>query len=237
VYTLVWLRRYQEALAASERALALAPGNLSVLHLAVRVHLIRGDLVEARAVLKAAPREVDPTALVAYVATNQDLYWVLDEAQQQLLLRLSAEPFGGNRADWGMALAQTYALRGDTALARVYADSARVAYEAQIRDVPQNGTPHALLGVMLGYLGRKAEAIREGERGVELSTKNARPGTYERHQLARIHIMVGDHDKALSQLEFLLKVPYQLSPGWLRIDPTFDPLRGNPRFERLVNGS
>ena len=44
-------------------------------------------------------------------------------------------------------------------------------------------------------------------------------------------------EKALDQLEPLLKIPYYLSPGWLKIDPTFAPLRGNPRFERLVNGS
>ena len=162
---------------------------------------------------------------------------MLDDAQQQLLLRLSPEPFGGNRADGGMALAQTYALRGDTVKARAYADSARVAYEAQVRDVPENGTPHALLGVMLGYLGRQADAIREGKRGVYLATKNTRVVPYVLHQLARIYILAGEYDKGIDQLEFLLKVPYQLSPGWLRIDPTFAPLRGNPHFERLVSGS
>ena len=43
-------------------------------------------------------------------------------------------------------------------------------------------------------------------------------------------------EKALDQLEPLLKVPYYLSPGWLQIDPTFAPLKGNPRFERLIAG-
>jgi hypothetical protein len=45
---------------------------------------------------------------------------------------------------------------------------------------------------------------------------------------------VGEPGKALGQLERLLKIPYYVSPGWLKIDPTFAPLRGNPRFERLV---
>jgi DNA-binding SARP family transcriptional activator/TolB-like protein len=237
VYVLLWLRRQREALAASERALALAPDNLSVLHRAVRVHLARGDLAGARAVLRAAPRQVDRTVLVAYMATNNDLYWVLDEAQQRLLLRLSPEPFGANRADWGMALAQTYALRGDSTMARAYADSARLAYEAQVRDVPENGTAHGLLGVMLGYLGRPGDAIREGERGLYLATRDGRVGEYNRHLLTRIYILAGEYEKALDHLEQLRRMPYQLSAGWLRIDPTFDPLRGNPRFERLVNGS
>ena len=62
-------------------------------------------------------------------------------------------------------------------------------------------------------------------------------GAYIQLQLVRIYLLVGEPEKALDQLEPLLKIPYYLSPGWLKIDPTFAPLRGNPRFERLVNGS
>src|SRR4029077_1647149 len=50
------------------------------------------------------------------------------------------------------------------------------------------------------------------------------------------YLLVGEPEKALDQLEPLLKMPYYLSPGWLPIDPTFAPLKGNPRFERLVAG-
>ena len=59
-------------------------------------------------------------------------------------------------------------------------------------------------------------------------------GAYFQHQLARTYILVGEPEKAIDQLEPLLKVPYYLTPAWLRIDPTFDPLRSNPRFQRLV---
>jgi hypothetical protein len=61
-------------------------------------------------------------------------------------------------------------------------------------------------------------------------------GAYIEHQLARIYLLVGEPERALDQLEPLLKMPYNLSPGWLRIDPTFAPLRGNPRFEKFVAG-
>ena len=45
---------------------------------------------------------------------------------------------------------------------------------------------------------------------------------------------MGEPEKALDHLAALLKIPYWLSPGWLKIDPNFDPLRGNPRFQKLV---
>ena len=61
-------------------------------------------------------------------------------------------------------------------------------------------------------------------------------GPYLEHQLARIEILVGEPEKALDHLERLVKIPYLLSPGWLKIDPNFDPLRKNPRFQKLVEG-
>ena len=60
---------------------------------------------------------------------------------------------------------------------------------------------------------------------------------YLQHQLVRIYLLVGEPEKALDTLEPLLKTPYVLSPGWLKIDPNFDPLRKNPRFQRLVAGA
>ena len=80
--------------------------------------------------------------------------------------------------------------------------------------------------------------MTEGERGVRLGpvSTNASDGPYFQHLLVRIYLLVGEPAKALDQLEPLLKVPYYLSPGWLKIDPTFAPLRDNPRFKRLVNG-
>jgi len=237
--TLLWLRRYPEAAAAYDRALTLAPTNLTLIQSKAMVPLARGDLAGARAVLRATPAEVEPVALVAYMATYWDLVWVFDDAQQRLLLGLGPDAFGGDRGNWGIVLAQAYALRGDQAIARIYADSARLAFDEQLRDAPDDAGRHVLLGLALAYLGSKADAVREGERAVALKPigRDAYLGPYCQHQLARIYILVGEPEKALDRLEPLLEIPYYLSPGWLRIDPNFAPLRANPRFQRLAAGS
>jgi TolB-like protein/Flp pilus assembly protein TadD len=237
--TLLLLRHYAEAREAADRGLALAPQSLGILETKAIVFLAQGDLAGARAVLKAAPQQVDPKALVAYLATYNNLTWVLDEEQQTLLLGLTPATFGDDRLAWGISLAQTASLRGDTGTARQFAEAARVAAEAQLRDAPKDATRHVLLGLALAFLGRKADAVREGERGVALIpvAKDAYDGPYYQHQLARIYIRVDEPEKALDQLEPLLKIPYVLSPGWLRIDPNFDPLRKNPRFQKLVAGA
>ncbi|HYN20152.1 MAG TPA: hypothetical protein VE078_04270, partial [Thermoanaerobaculia bacterium] len=237
--TLLFLRRYPEAREVYDRGLALAPANLDMIENKALVFLGEGDLAGARAVLKAAPKEVEPTALVAYVATYWDLVWVLDEEEREVLLRLTPGAFDDDRGIWGICLAQAYALKGDAANTHSHAEETRKAFEEQIRAAPEDAFRHVGLGLALAYLGRKEEAIREGERGVALApvAKDAYSGAYNQHQLARIYILLGEPEKALDQLEPLLKIPYYLSPGWLKIDPNFDPLRKNPRFQKLVAGA
>jgi TolB-like protein/Flp pilus assembly protein TadD len=233
---LLWMRRYPEALEAVQRGLAVAPNNLDLLEIRAMTSLAQGDLAGARAFVRQVPAGVEPTAFVAYFGTYWDLYWVLDDPQQQLLLRLTPSAFDNDRAIWGLVLAQTYAHRGDPAHARAYADSARAAIEQHLQATPDDPSQLINLGLALAYAGRKDEAIREAKRCVARLpiTKDARDGAYFQHQLVRVYVLVGERDKALDQLEPLLKMPYYLSPGWLRIDPTFAPLRGNPRFEKLT---
>jgi eukaryotic-like serine/threonine-protein kinase len=235
-YTLLRLRRYPEALASAEREIALDRRAPDAWETKAMAYLGEGDLASARRVIAEAEREVEPTTLVQWVAAYYDLYWVLSDEQQQLLLRLPPGPFDDDRLTWGLALAGTYALRGDAAHTRAYGDSARSAGEAYLRDSPGNAQLHVLQGLALAYAGRKTEALREGQRAMELApmSRDAYRSPYIRHQLARIYLLVGEPDEALNQLEPLLELPYFLSPGWLRIDPTFEALRGNPRFRKLA---
>jgi len=235
---LLWLRRYPEAQAAMDRAVTLAPSNLTIMEDKALVPLAQGDLVGARAVVRTALMSVEPVDVLAFFGIYWDLCWVLDDGQQQQLLTLPQSAFDNDRGAWASVRAQTYYLRGNQALARVYADSAQLAREEQLRATPDDGQRHVLRGLALAYLGRKAEAIAEGQRGVALVpiSRDAYIGAYIQHQLVRIFLLVGEPEKALDQLEPLLKIPYYLSPGWLRIDPTFASLKGNPRFERLVAG-
>jgi serine/threonine-protein kinase len=235
-FALLWLRRYPESAAALARAVTLAPTNITIIENRAMVALAQGDLAGAQEVLRAALGVADPTAVIAYFATYWDLYWILDDAQQQQVLTLPPAAFDDDRATWALIRAQLWHHRGNPAQTRIYADSARLAFDEQLRGSPDNAQLHVLQGLTLAYLGRKAEAIAEGEGAVTLG-RGTIFGAYYQHQLARIYLLLGEPEKAVNQLEQLLKVPYYLSPGWLRIDPTFAPLKGNPRFERLIAGS
>jgi TolB-like protein/Flp pilus assembly protein TadD len=236
--SLVFLRRYPEAFPAADRAMTLEPASAATFEIKVMALLGQGDLEGARRLVRSAPASIDRADLVATLAQFWDLYWVLDDAQQRLLVTLPLSAFGDSREGRALALAATYAMRADPARTRAYADTARMALEDKLA-AQEDAQLRVLLGTALAYLGRRDEAVREGRRAVEMMpiSKEAFTGPYIQHQLARIYLLVGEPEQALDQLEPLLRVPYLLSPGWLRIDPTFDPLRSNPRFQRLLGGT
>jgi len=133
-------------------------------------------------------------------------------------------------------LATIYGLMGQHDLEHRYYDSARVGVEGNVRTQPEDARFHSALGIVYAGLGRKQEAIREGKRGVELLpvSKEAWRGTYRVRDLAVIYAMVGEQSAALDLLEDLLSTPSEITSQFLRIDPTWIPLRNNPRFQKLL---
>jgi TolB-like protein/Flp pilus assembly protein TadD len=231
------LRRWREARQEADHVLALSPGKADMLEIKIETYVGEGDLAGAQNAMQTAVRIVEATTFLPYVTgTYTPVYWLLDSTQQVRVLRLVPADFDGNRGAWGLALTEICALRGDRHRARLYADSARIAYEETLRKAPDDPGAQSELAVALAYLGRRDEAIRHGERAV--TSNGDRLGKpYNERQLARIYLLTGEREKALDKLADLLKVPSFFSRGWLRLDPSFASLRGEPRFEQLANGS
>jgi tetratricopeptide (TPR) repeat protein len=229
-------REYPAADSAIARAIELAPTNTQAALLQVMIAVARGDLPRAQAAVAAGARRIDPRTLYPFLAMYQDLYWVLDDDQQRDVLSLPPSAFDNDRGVWALVRTELYELRGDSVRALAYTDSARAALEAQSRAAPDDAQRHAILGVALAYLGRKAEAIREGQRGAELLplSKDAINAPYVQLQLARIYVLTGEPDQAMRMLEEMLARPFYVSRGWLRLDPAFRGLEGHPGFEELV---
>ena len=236
-HLLLWLRRYPEARAEAERGLVFAPGDLELTELRAMSSLGQGDLAGARTILRDTPPTLDRSALVTFVANYWDLYWALDSADRAVLMTLRPDAFDNDRGTWGIVRMEMYRLTADGVRARVYADSARVAYEASVKTAPGDEQQHLFLGLALANEGQTAAAEREGETGLALAIATGDHFgriNYAHHLLARIYMAGGDYDKALDQLQIILGSPYFISGAWLGIDPTWTPLKGNPRFERMV---
>jgi len=95
------------------------------------------------------------------------------------------------------------------------------------------------LGLAEAYRGHRYQAIQEGRRAVELLplSKDALDGTFAIRELAEIYMAVGEANSAIDQLQGMIAVPSYASAAGIKADPTWAPLRGNPRFERLVAGN
>jgi TolB-like protein/Tfp pilus assembly protein PilF len=128
-------------------------------------------------------------------------------------------------------------IKGDAPGAYAAFSAARAQQEKALRAAPEDASKLCFLGLIDASLGRKEEAQREGRRAIELlpPTKDALNGTEVLYFCAVIYARTGERDQALDQLETLAKLPGGVSYGEIRLDPFWDPLRGDPRFEKIVN--
>jgi serine/threonine-protein kinase len=231
------MRMYREELAAWDHALALAPTNLAMIQGKAFGYLSLGQVDSVHALVQEKLKTVDTTALLVRFALYQETMWTLPPELWPRILKLTVADFGGDKGHWGLKLGHTYKLLGDTVHARMFGDTARLAFEAQLKDFPDRAQLRELRGRALALGGHKQEAIEEADRSLALreTTLDASLRPYVHFQVARILIQSGEYDRALDLIEPLLSVyASDLTPAYLKIDPTFKPLAGNPRFQRLL---
>ena len=235
---LLYLRRCDEAGAAIDRTLALDPANLNRTQSKLRSLLCAGDLGGARKVMAEAARRAGPAEAAAFFI-GADTDFVLDADAYALLRRLSLAAFDGDESTWAFSQAWGAWRTGDSAASREFAAKAVPLLEAQIREAPKVVSLHGSLGIALALSGRKDDAIREALLACELDPAEKSPftGPNQILTLAQTYLIAGEHDKAIEALERLVSVPSWVTPAWLAVDTTWDPLRANPKFQNLLAGA
>ena len=240
--TYVWLHDYDEWARIMDRIVAynpdLRPGRI----FRARVELDRrADTGPLRAaiekILTNEPgSEKDPfVAGQRYTLALYDRDWDAAERACALLSRKNSLVWsfpGLGRDFWVGVVAR---LKGDETSARAAFMRAREQQEEEIRAHPDDVTLLAELGLIDAGLGRKEEALSEGRRAMELaaSVKDEATEPYVKICFAIICTWTGERELALGQLEALAKTPGYHTYGNLRLNPMWDPLRGDPRFEKI----
>jgi serine/threonine-protein kinase len=234
------LRDFAPAEALHARAAALSPDWSMPYFGRTRLYLRwDGNTKRARAVLEEARRvDVADAPLMVLVEVLVDVF---DGRYEHAIDRLSSGAPEVIQDQFRflpktLLLAEISGLRQRHDLSRAYYDSARATIVRKLDELPDDSRLHSALGIAYAGLGRKAEAIRHGERAVQLLpiSKEAYRGYYRAWDLARIYAMVGKRDAAVNQLEHLLSIPGDLTAAWLRLDPTWNTLRRHPRFTQLL---
>ncbi len=136
-------------------------------------------------------------------------------------------------AYWQGAVARC---QGDSAEARTAFTAARREVEQIVEQQPDFAAALSLLGMIDAGLERKEEALREGRRACELLpiSKDAIDGADIAINLAQIYAWTGEKDLAIEQIAAVERRPNTLSYGLLKLHPYWDPLRGDPQFEKIV---
>ncbi len=232
------LRRFPEALATVDRALAWTPANrdLGLVSMKADVFLATGDL-QAMEPLLANPR-LDPTPHAIY-ALFQRRYAAAIEI---LSKALATETDRKARNIEKLLLGLSQQRAGDIAAARAtYRDAAQDFQHQLEKAAPDSfsaSLTHAFLGQAYAGLGEAASAIAEGQKAMAIDPTSKDPvnGPDLEEKMADIYALLGDADHAIPILRRLLQIPYgsAITPALLRLDPVWDQIRNDPRFQELT---
>jgi TolB-like protein/tRNA A-37 threonylcarbamoyl transferase component Bud32 len=242
-----YLRDYRQALAIFDRIIGLEPNNI-LFRLARAWTEVRerGDLRPVQAVVEK--NFTDNPELLRTYASDRFLValWARNPvAADNALAAIADNGFFGLRIGDTAQFSRAYAeglvarMKGDDNGARAAFNAARTEQEKVVRAQPDDFSESpelCFLGLIDATLGRKQEALIEGRRAVELLpvTKNALDGADILYCYAAISAQVGERDLVIEQLETLVQIPAGIHYGELRLDPFWDPLRDDPRFEKIV---
>jgi tetratricopeptide (TPR) repeat protein len=230
------LRRFPEALAEADRVLAWNPTNVGALSQKAEIFLATGDL-QAMEPLLANPR-LDPNLRAVY-ALFQRRY---AEATEILSKTLATETDRDTRNIEKLLLGLSQQRAGDVAAAHAtYHDAAQDLNRQLEKAAPDSfaaGLTHAFLGWAYAGLGEAASAIAEGQKAMAIhpTSKDPVEGPVEEESMAKIYALLGDGDHAIPILKRLLQIPYAdaITPAALRLDPVWDQIRNDPRFQELA---
>ena len=233
-------RKYETADQFLDRGIAASPQAFQARALkGFMAVLWKGDLSTAEKVFSSMPPESDPNGLITWSRV-----WVLTLERRlpdalQVLERFRGETmFTTSTAPCPKAFLQglIHLLQNDKTKAQPELEHARQVSEKLLREAPEDSARHGQHGLILAALGQKQEAIAEGKRAVELlpESQDALDGPQATVTLAQIYACTGEFDEAFRLLDHLFSVPSNLTVPMLKLDPAWDPLRQDPRFQALI---